>query len=797
MANMVTSIVLELVDRVTRPVRRIQQSLSGLSRRAGFDRLAGAARRVGGAMSHAVGQARAFGERMLMLGGVTAGAVWGVERLVSGVTDVGNAVQESAERLGVGTTWLQEWQYVGRQFGVENDALVDGLKELSLRADEFVMTAGGPAAEAFGRLGIGLNDLRATGGDTAAMFDLVRSRMGRLENDAARQRVMDEIFGGQGGEQMVAMLGATREELEALMRQGRNSGSFLDEDAIEQSREYTRQMGDLRSALFGIQRSVVGDLLPAITDWIERMRELATANREAISERILQGLQEFWAGLQQVGRVVSRVADQVGGYGNLVAILAGVLSVQFVAAVAMAIKSLIALGVTLMATPLGWFLAAVAAVAGAAYLIYRNWDGIVEWFGSLWDGIQAWFTQGIGGIMRDLASWHPAALFLRAIDAVFEMFGARPLSAIAGEWLSGVADQVAALWAEVGERFSQGVAAAIDWVAALWRGVQAWFSQGIGGIMRSLARWSPAGLVVQALDAIFEAFGARPLSAVVAEWLAGVPGRVAALWVSIGEWFDQGMADVLRSLARWSPMAVVVRAIDGIFRAFGARPLSTMVAEWFAGVRERVTALWADMQAWFSQGIGAVARDVLAFNPAQLLGRVIDEVFALFAGRPLSQVGAEWIGTLVGSLREAWQALPDWAEGRLEALGEVFANFSLAEIGGAWIDSLRAGISERWEGLTGWLSARVDGLTAWMPDWARERLGIQSAPPAPGGAPQAALGAPVAEGRPSAMPAPARAEVGGELRIVVDSEGRPRVAEARRRGGMEFDVMSGGLGVMP
>jgi len=341
------------------------------------------------------------------------------------------------------------------------------------------------------------------------------------------------------------------------------------------------------------------------------------------------------------------------------------------------------------------------------------------------------------------------------------------------------------------------VAAATDWVAALWRGVQAWFSQGIGGIMRSLARWSPAGLVVQALDAIFEAFGARPLSAVVAEWFAGVTERVAALWVSIGEWFDQGMADVLRSLARWSPVAVVVRAIDGIFRAFGARPLSTMVAEWFAGVRERVTTLWADMQAWFSQGIGAVTRDVLAFSPAQLLGRVIDEVFALFAGRPLSQVGAEWIDTLVGSVREAWQALPDWAEGRLAALGEVFANFSLAEIGGAWIDSLRAGISERWEGLTGWLSAKVDGLTAWMPDWARDGLGIQSAPPQPGGSPQAALGAPVAEGRPSALPAPARAEVGGELRIVVDSEGRPRVAEARRRGGMEFDVMSGGLGVMP
>ena len=382
-------------------------------------------------------------------------------------------------------------------------------------------------------------------------------------------------------------------------------------------------------------------------------------------------------------------------------------------AVPAAIAGIRALSLALLATPIGWVITGIAAVAGAVYLIYRNWDGIVEWFGNLWVGVQAWFTQGIGGIMRDLVSWHPAALFMRAIDA------------------------------------------------------------------------------------IFEAFGARPLSSVVTEWFAGVAGRVAELWASIGEWFDEGKVDVLRSLARWSPMAVVVRAIDGIFRAFGARPLSAMVAEWFAGVRERVTTFWADMQAWFSQGIGAVTRDVLSFNPAALLGRVIDEVFALFTGRPLSVVGAEWIDGLLGGVSEAWQALPDWADERIAALGEVFASFSLADIGSGWIDSLRAGINDRWEGLTSWLSVKMDSLTGWMPDWAKDGLGIQSAPPQPGGSPQASLGAPVAEGRPSTMPAPARAEVGGELRIVVDSEGRPRVAESRSRGGMEFDVMSGGLGVMP
>lgn len=48
------------------------------------------------------------------------------------------------------------------------------------------------------------------------------------------------------------------------------------------------------------------------------------------------------------------------------------------------------------------------------------------------------------------------------------------------------------------------------------------------------------------------------------------------------------------------------------------------------------------------------------------------------------------------------------------------------------------------------------------------------------------------------MAAPvARADVGGELRIVIDSQGRPRVTEARRNGGLDFEVDSGVLGVAP
>ncbi|MFO7197118.1 hypothetical protein QJS79_14680, partial [Enterococcus faecium] len=90
-------------------------------------------------------------------------------------------------------------------------------------------------------------ELQKTGGRTEALFDLVRAKLAEVQNDAARQRIMDEIFGGQGAEQMVEMLQASREEIERMMQAGRDRGAILTEEEIENSREYTRQMGDLRT----------------------------------------------------------------------------------------------------------------------------------------------------------------------------------------------------------------------------------------------------------------------------------------------------------------------------------------------------------------------------------------------------------------------------------------------------------------------------------------------------------------------------------------------------------------------
>lgn len=100
------------------------------------------------------------------------------------------------------------------------------------------------------------------------------------------------------------------------------------------------------------------------------------------------------------------------------------------------------LGAFMLANPI--FLA-LGLLAAAAYLLYRNWDGVVggakalwqdlgtlvgnvagsvsDFFRTAWENIKAFFTSGIGNISAVILNWSPIGLFYSAFAAVMSWFG--------------------------------------------------------------------------------------------------------------------------------------------------------------------------------------------------------------------------------------------------------------------------------------------------------------------------------------------------------------------------------------
>jgi hypothetical protein len=271
-----------------------------------------------------------------------------------------------------------------------------------------------------------------------------------------------------------------------MRKDAQAQGAIISDEDIEQSRIYTRQMADLGIMLTSIRTMLAGALLPTINEWVRRLRDAGKANRELITQEVVGRIKEFWQGLQVVWNWTTKAADMVGGFGNLITMLSMLMAGKLVASVLMstfallkfgkavvlsslsvggqlvrallvcssaligmavravpaAIMGIRALSLALVTTPIGLIITGIAALATAVYLIYKNWSSIAKWFSGLWQSVLAFFDQGIGEIIKSLLEFSPAGLLLKAIDAVFEVFGMRPLTELGAEWVGGLWDGV-------------------------------------------------------------------------------------------------------------------------------------------------------------------------------------------------------------------------------------------------------------------------------------------------------------------------------------------------------------------
>jgi len=255
------------------------------------------------------------------VGGLAAAfAVRKVMQFTGQTIEAGAALDQVSDRLGVTTDWLTEMTYAASQYGVQNDALIDGIKELSLRTDEFVATGAGPAQEAFTRLRLSQSELNAVSHDTAGLFDLVSERLRDVENVAARQRLVDEIFGGTGGEQMAAMASATATEIGGLREEAQRLGITLSEIDTKRLLEAQKSIKRAQASFDGMSRSLVADLAPTIISVTDTIVDEFVEVRDIVSDPAFEQSATALAGALTTGfeeslRVIKNTGKELRALG--------------------------------------------------------------------------------------------------------------------------------------------------------------------------------------------------------------------------------------------------------------------------------------------------------------------------------------------------------------------------------------------------------------------------------------------------------------------------------------------------
>ncbi|MDX1192464.1 tail tape measure protein [Sinorhizobium medicae] len=216
----------------------------------------------------------------LVTGLVSAASVTALRDAASAIASIG----DEARRAGLDVKSFQELKFVAEQNRVGVDALTDGIKELNLRADEFIVTGGGSAAEAFQRLGYSAEDLKGKLEDPADLFTEIIGRLGELDK-AAQIRIMDEIFGGAGGEQFVQLIEAGEGGIRDTIQAANDLGIVLDEQMIQKAADVDRKFNMLATTVGTKLKSAIVSAADSLAEFIDGFRDFQNQMNSTLQGR--------------------------------------------------------------------------------------------------------------------------------------------------------------------------------------------------------------------------------------------------------------------------------------------------------------------------------------------------------------------------------------------------------------------------------------------------------------------------------------------------------------------------------
>ena len=222
-------------------------------------------------------------------------------------------------------------------------------------------------------------------GNMRNMADIVQDLEGRLSGMSDEQ-VRTELtmlgFQDKSISAMQALVG-TSEAIRNYEKQLRDAGGTTDEIAEKQLQNFWDQMGLLKDRLLDVAITLGDELLPIINDHLKPAFEGMISNIETA----VNWFKELSPEMQKTILVISGLAAVAGP----VLIVAG--SITTAIGTLLPLVGTLGIKIGLIKAPVIGTVAAIAALAAGAILVYRNWDEAKRALLSVWDLIKASAVQ--------------------------------------------------------------------------------------------------------------------------------------------------------------------------------------------------------------------------------------------------------------------------------------------------------------------------------------------------------------------------------------------------------------------
>ncbi len=248
-----------------------------------FDRKTSAA--FSNVSTSAIKMASSISGRLIAGGLAGLGASIGIGALQDAARQIAD-IGDKAAQAGLSVRAFQELGAVARANRVEAEDLAAAMRELQLRADEYISSAGksGSAAEAFQRIGFSVDDLSRKLEDPSALLTEIVGKVQGLDK-AAQIRIFDELFGGDG-ERLIRILGDGEAGIKRIIEQARASGQVIDEEMIAKASELDRAFQGVAATVGGQLQAAIVNAGWALFDFIQNFQKLEDRTTTSLEGRL-------------------------------------------------------------------------------------------------------------------------------------------------------------------------------------------------------------------------------------------------------------------------------------------------------------------------------------------------------------------------------------------------------------------------------------------------------------------------------------------------------------------------------
>lgn len=369
---------------------------------------------VGKNMSTVAGSIGKFAAPLVALGG--AASLAGVSAMVKNTAEYGDQIANIVERVKWGSKAFQEYAHAARFSDMTTEEFAANVEKMTRNMG--ALRAGtGSLLSGVEKISPTLaKQLKSTQTNEEA-FELMIRAIQKVE-DPLKKTYLANLAFGKSGMKMVQLANHGADGLEKLKKQAHEMGVVLGEDALSNSALFNDSLEENKEVLRGLSATISSKLLPVIIPMIKGFNNWIMANKELIATKVDVFIKKFakWISTIDFKAVGSSLSNIIGVIGTFIDIVSSskwtllgfiaLMNIQLIGAIwnvgsglVKLIPIILSFSTALLACPITWIVAGIAAIAGIVYLVYKNWGNITSFFAKIWDNIKSIFRDAFDFIM--------------------------------------------------------------------------------------------------------------------------------------------------------------------------------------------------------------------------------------------------------------------------------------------------------------------------------------------------------------------------------------------------------------